>query len=611
MPIASDSIILTALIFGLISSCSLPLGALTTLFWKPSDRSIAFLMSFGGGALLAALTLDLVAGPVAEGDFYPLATGCILGGLLFISLNNIVNDFGGFLRKASTTMYHLRKQEYRRFKQILSLAKRTDVFRDLSDADFKVLATAIQQKNFKKGEIIFTKGDLCDNLYFIAKGRVSLLDPIDKVASKTLTLNDDLGWLAFITGTPYRFTARASEDVCLWALPKATFFNLLPDSPSLVHAVQRWLRSKEVTDYLHTHHNLSFSTIIHWHDHAIHTLARRGMFASAVSIDHKGKAFLIYAKHIKGFDFFANLPEEELQAISDRLVFKKFARGETFFHRGEQSNHLYIIEQGSVAKLDAFDHSVHSIDISSHYSFGYMAFFTGSHNSMSAVASEETVGWVLRKQDFNALLTVLPVLREQFILFLRAGDVLHYLKDRQQLNPDSAEKWISKAIKSITAGTSIMPVTRMHFDISERKGAPLSIWLGLLLDGIPEALVIGAGTVHSHLSFSLLAGLFFSNYPEALSSSSGMRQQGMRFTTILFMWTVLMLMTGIISALGSIYFAGVSDAVFAFTEGVAAGAMLTMIAQTMLPEAYIKGGEITGFSTLLGFLTAIFFKTLE
>jgi len=72
-----------------------------------------------------------------------------------------------------------------------------------------------------------------------------------------------------------------------------------------------------------------------------------------------------------------------------------------------------------------------------------------------------------------------------------------------------------------------------------------------------------------------------------------------------------MLITGILSALGSIYFAGVSNSVFAFTEGVAAGAMLTMIAQTMLPEAYFKGGEIVGFSTLLGFLCAIFFKTLE
>lgn len=72
-----------------------------------------------------------------------------------------------------------------------------------------------------------------------------------------------------------------------------------------------------------------------------------------------------------------------------------------------------------------------------------------------------------------------------------------------------------------------------------------------------------------------------------------------------------MMLTGALSGLGSIYFAGVNHQVFAFTEGIAAGAMLTMITQTMLPEAYIKGGEIVGFSTLLGFLIAIFFKTLE
>ena len=85
----------------------------------------------------------------------------------------------------------------------------------------------------------------------------------------------------------------------------------------------------------------------------------------------------------------------------------------------------------------------------------------------------------------------------------------------------------------------------------------------------------------------------------------------MKFPVILLMWTSLMLTTGILSALGNIYFAEVGHSVFSFTEGLAAGAMLTMIAQTMLPEAYFKGGEIIGFSTLLGFLAAIFFKTLE
>ena len=77
------------------------------------------------------------------------------------------------------------------------------------------------------------------------------------------------------------------------------------------------------------------------------------------------------------------------------------------------------------------------------------------------------------------------------------------------------------------------------------------------------------------------------------------------------MWTSLMIFTGIGALLGNIFFTGAPHALFALTQGIAAGAMLTMIAETMLPEAYYKGGTITGLSTLLGFLAAIFLKTLE
>ena len=72
-----------------------------------------------------------------------------------------------------------------------------------------------------------------------------------------------------------------------------------------------------------------------------------------------------------------------------------------------------------------------------------------------------------------------------------------------------------------------------------------------------------------------------------------------------------MILTGIGAFLGNIFFAEAPKVLFPITSGMAAGAMLTMIAETMLPEAYHKGGAITGFATLLGFLAAIFFKTLE
>ena len=606
-----ESIVITAFLLGIISACSLPLGTLTTLFWKPSDRSIAFLMAFGGGALLAALTLDLVAGTVAHGDFYPLAAGCIAGGMIFIGLNGIVNDLGGFLRKASTTFYHLRKQEYRKFRRILSVAKRVDVFRDLNDKGFKELADSIHNRDVKKGALVFSQGDPCDELYIIASGSVDLFDAKEKIETVHLGKNNDLGWLAFLTGTPYRFTARATDDVNLWVLPKSSFFGLLPNSPILVQAVQRWLRGAKVTNYLQIKHGMDAETVRQWSDQAVHSLLRRSLFSVAIQIEHKGDSFRAMASQIRGIEWFGNLPHEELQAIIDRLIFKQFTRGETFFYAGEEAVHMFIIEHGAVSILDPVNRLSHAIDLSPRDAFGHMAFFTGSRYSMSALATEETGVWVLRQIDFVRLLVVLPEFARRFAEFLQQAHVKTYLEEKQMLSHDNASIWINKAVKNIAASKEIIPVTKINFDIGTHKGAPLGIWLGIMLDGIPEALVIGASVRHSGLALSLLAGLFFSNYPEALSSSMGMREQGMKFKTILAMWTSLMLITGILSALGSIYFAGVSDSVFAFTEGVAAGAMLTMIAQTMLPEAYFKGGDIIGFSTLLGFLCAIFFKTLE
>jgi hypothetical protein len=69
----AGSILLTAFLMGIISASSLPFGALTAAFWHPSDRVTAILMAFGGGALLAALTIDLVASAVAQGHFHALA----------------------------------------------------------------------------------------------------------------------------------------------------------------------------------------------------------------------------------------------------------------------------------------------------------------------------------------------------------------------------------------------------------------------------------------------------------------------------------------------------------------------------------------------------------
>jgi zinc transporter ZupT len=169
-------------------------------------------------------------------------------------------------------------------------------------------------------------------------------------------------------------------------------------------------------------------------------------------------------------------------------------------------------------------------------------------------------------------------------------------------------------VRAATADLDMRVAAPTNTEIREAAaahgGAPLAIWLGILLDGIPESLVIGSSLLHASMSASLLAGLFLSNFPEALSSSVGMLHQRYPRGRIVLMWVSLMLMTGVGAYVGNILFRGLSDSIFALMEGVAAGAMLTMIAETMLPEAERHGGAITGASTLLGFLAALFFKTL-
>jgi zinc transporter ZupT len=162
---------------------------------------------------------------------------------------------------------------------------------------------------------------------------------------------------------------------------------------------------------------------------------------------------------------------------------------------------------------------------------------------------------------------------------------------------------------------------------ASHDNAAVAIWLGNLLDGLPESFVVGtvlmatvtasvqAGTpivFWDVLPYTLLAGLFLSNLPEALSSSAQMRMQGMSVQRILTMWLSLVLMTGIAAALGAVMGEWVPHNAMVFIEGLAAGAMLTMICAAMLPEAtHLAPPNWVGLTTLSGFFSALLFKVLE
>ncbi len=240
--------------------------------------------------------------------------------------------------------------------------------------------------------------------------------------------------------------------------------------------------------------------------------------------------------------------------------------------------------------------------------FGEMSLVTGEPRSATAVASTETRVWLLLKDDFDRLIASSPRLAGAVAGL--AKERISVLRARGEVPEEEAARWSARAARHVDEELLLPTATEIREAASEYSGAPLAIWLGSLLDGLAESIVIGASLTHVGVSASLLAGVFLSNFPEALSSSAAMRQNNVRFGRIFWMWTSLLALGGGGAALGNLFLVGASPSAFTVVQGVTAGAMLTMVAETMLPEAFHKGGAITGITTLLGFLVALFFKTL-
>jgi zinc transporter ZupT len=327
-------------------------------------------------------------------------------------------------------------------------------------------------------------------------------------------------------------------------------------------------------------------------------------------IERSQTRFIHGAPDINRLPIFNDLSEDGISTIASRLIYKTYRRGESFYQKDEPADRMFIIDQGEVSLLDPNNISASKI-LSDHDAFAGLSFLTGTHHTTSAVATRDTSVWVLLKYEFDELLQHVPELETQVAEYLQQKDIETYLEQKQHFDTTKAIRWINMAVKNVDSGRLIPAADEMASKIRESKGAPLAIWLGILLDGIPESLVIGASLLYEDISLALIAGLFLSNYPEALFSSIGMRQQGMTYLRIVVMWTSIMILTGIGAALGNLFFVDAPTFAVSIVEGLAAGAMLTMIAQTMLPEAYFKGGSIIGFSTLLGFLAALFFKSIS
>jgi zinc transporter, ZIP family len=136
--------------------------------------------------------------------------------------------------------------------------------------------------------------------------------------------------------------------------------------------------------------------------------------------------------------------------------------------------------------------------------------------------------------------------------------------------------------------------------------------LGAVLDGIPESAVIGLSLLGGGgVAVPVLAAVFISNLPESISSSNVMRRTGVGARHVLAIWLGVFLISGIAAAAGYGLLEGASDDWIGLIQAFAGGAVLTMLADTMMPEAFKEGGPRVGLLTVLGFALAYLLSTLE
>ena len=140
---------------------------------------------------------------------------------------------------------------------------------------------------------------------------------------------------------------------------------------------------------------------------------------------------------------------------------------------------------------------------------------------------------------------------------------------------------------------------------SEQAGSGTAIALGALLDGVPESAALGLSLLTGEgVGIAVLAAILISNLPEGLSSAAGMKANGRSARYVFGVWISIALACGVAAALGCLLLDDASPQTVAWITALAAGAILAMVADTMIPEAFKETQVYTGLIATLGFIVA-------
>jgi len=311
-------------------------------------------------------------------------------------------------------------------------------------------------------------------------------------------------------------------------------------------------------------------------------------------------------------DLMVNLPPEEIRRVVSDIEKRVFKAGELICHEEDPCDALFLVESGQVrvVRSGAAPGEEPAL-LGPGQAFGELALVTGLPPIARAEAVADTVVWEIHKDDFSEVVAVSPGLQQNLRKLVGGHEGLSwgFGTDREE-----SAAWLEAATQNLESeiGEPTEAEIVKAASSAQRGGSnvALAIWLGIALDGIPESLIIGGSMEGANVSLALIGGLFLANFPESMSSAVVMKKQGSSGLFIIGMWVSLMIMTAVGAAYGNVFIADAPPHLHGLLEGMAAGAMLAMIAQTMLPEAYDHGGWLTGLMTVTGFLAAIWMGML-
>jgi zinc transporter, ZIP family len=211
-----------------------------------------------------------------------------------------------------------------------------------------------------------------------------------------------------------------------------------------------------------------------------------------------------------------------------------------------------------------------------------MAF--GSGVLISAVAFELVAEGLQRSGDLRAI-----------ALGLFAGSLAFYLGDAL------IDRWGGRRLRRRPSRRH-----RLLSDHTAAAGPGLAIVLGIVLDGVPESIVIGLTVLPpGQPGAALVVAVFLSNVPESFAATIRLRPGGWSGLEVLGLWAFVMAVSGLAAVAGYGLFQGASPSTVAAVLGFGGGAILAMLADSMMPQAFESGGRLAGLSTTLGFATAV------